>query len=167
MHPNLNYRKSVYEDTEEIRALGLLSYGQHKNVLGDGWTTMQANLCNPATWETVLSTSTGFLCESEGRLVGMAFLVGSGHPTDIYPADTSYIRMVGVHPEFSGLGIARELTGQCIQRARELKENTVMLHTSEFMNAARHIYEKLGFKIVKEIAPHFGKRYWLYALPLR
>jgi len=48
----------------------------------------------------------------------------------------------------------------------ELKEKTIALHTSEFMDAARHIYEGLGFIMVKEIPPRYGKRYWLYRLDL-
>jgi uncharacterized protein (DUF1810 family) len=32
------------------------------------------------------------------------------------------------------------------------------------MDAARHIYESLGFTILKEIPNRFGKRYWLYTL---
>jgi ribosomal protein S18 acetylase RimI-like enzyme len=34
------------------------------------------------------------------------------------------------------------------------------------MNAARHIYEKIGFKIIKELEPRLGKKYWLYELTL-
>jgi len=34
------------------------------------------------------------------------------------------------------------------------------------MDAARHIYEKMGFKRIKELQPIFGKRYWLYHLNL-
>jgi ribosomal protein S18 acetylase RimI-like enzyme len=164
---NLVYRNSTQNDLEKIKALGLLSYGQHSSVLGEGWQLMQTNLSNDRTWENLLNTSTGFLCESEGRLIGMAFLVPNGNPNDIYPADVSYIRMVGVHPDFSGRGIAKELTFMCIQHARKINEGTVMLHTSEFMDAARHIYEQMGFKIVKEIPPRFGKKYWLYSLPLK
>jgi ribosomal protein S18 acetylase RimI-like enzyme len=34
------------------------------------------------------------------------------------------------------------------------------------MSAARHIYEALGFTILQEIAPRYGKKYWLYILEL-
>ncbi len=37
-------------------------------------------------------------------------------------------------------------------------EGIIALHTSEFMNTARHIYEKMGFKAVKELAPHYVKK---------
>jgi hypothetical protein len=34
------------------------------------------------------------------------------------------------------------------------------------MDTARHIYESVGFKVLKEIDQRLGKRYWLYKLDL-
>jgi ribosomal protein S18 acetylase RimI-like enzyme len=75
--------------------------------------------------------------------------------------------MVGVHPHYTGHGIARRLTEKCIEKAKELKEVTIALHTSEFMNAARHLYESMGFKVLREIPNRLGKRYWLYTLDIQ
>jgi ribosomal protein S18 acetylase RimI-like enzyme len=96
----------------------------------------------------------------------MAFLLPSGNPTEIFENDWSYIRMVGVHPGYTGRGIARKLTEECIKLAGELNENIIALHTSEFMDAARHLYESIGFKRLKEIPNRLGKRYWLYTLDI-
>jgi len=54
----------------------------------------------------------------------------------------------------------------CIDRAKKNNEKVIALHTSEFMDAARHIYEGLGFKQVKELQSRYSKRYWLYTLEL-
>ena len=35
------------------------------------------------------------------------------------------------------------------------------------MGSARHIYEKMGFEILKEIEPRLGVKYWLYTLELK
>jgi len=64
------------------------------------------------------------------------------------------------------MGIAKTLTKMCMDHARQTKEKIIALHTSEFMDAARHIYENLGFKELKEIDPIYGKRYWIYILNL-
>ena len=96
----------------------------------------------------------------------MAFLVPHGNPTEIYDENWCYIRFVSVDPEFGGKGIGRQLTENCIQIAIDNKEQTIALHTSEMMNTARHIYESLGFKILKEIEPRLGKKYWLYTLDI-
>jgi ribosomal protein S18 acetylase RimI-like enzyme len=74
--------------------------------------------------------------------------------------------MVGVHPNFSGKGIGRELIKICILFAKESDEKIIALHTSEFMNSARHLYEDLGFVMNKELKPIFDKKYWLYLLKL-
>jgi hypothetical protein len=34
------------------------------------------------------------------------------------------------------------------------------------MHKARHIYESLGFTILREIEPRLGKKYWLYTLDI-
>jgi len=92
--------------------------------------------------------------------------VPNGNPTDIYLTEWCYIRFVSVDPDFRGKGIGKKLTNLCIEKAKENGEQTIALHTSELMDDARHIYESLGFEIVKEIAPRLGKRYWLYKLEL-
>lgn len=96
----------------------------------------------------------------------MAFLIPKGNPSDIYDKDWCSIRFVTVDPDFGGQGIGRKLTTICIDRAIQNGEKIIALHTSELMNNARHIYESLGFKIVREIDPRLGKRYWLYLLQL-
>lgn len=74
--------------------------------------------------------------------------------------------MVAVNPKYRGHGISKKLTQNCIVYATKNGETTIALHTSEFMNAARYIYESLGFERIKELEPLFGKRYWLYQLEL-
>lgn len=96
----------------------------------------------------------------------MAFLVPSGNPTDIYQADWCYIRFVSVHPEFSGKCIGRQLTEKCIEVAKSNNEQILALHTSEMMQKARHIYESLGFAILRELEPRLGKKYCLYTLAI-
>ena len=96
----------------------------------------------------------------------MAYVIPKGNPTDIFQEDWSYIRMVGVNPNYNGNGIGKRLTQLCIDHAKETGENVVALHTSEFMDAARHIYESMGFKQIRELEPRLGKRYWLYQLEL-
>lgn len=100
-------------------------------------------------------------------IVGMIYVLPHGNPTDIFPAEWSHIRMLGVHPNYIGKSIARQLIEMCLQQAHEWNEHTVALHTSEFMDAARHLYEGFGFSILKEIPPLFGKKYWLYTLALQ
>ena len=71
---------------------------------------MQGVLLDEDNFPFIVKNCYGFVCEEDDRLLGMAFLVPSGNPTKIYSEDTSYIRMVGVHPDAVGKGIAQSLT---------------------------------------------------------
>jgi ribosomal protein S18 acetylase RimI-like enzyme len=63
-----------------------------------------------------------------------------------WPAGAGAIRMLAVRPGSRGQGYGRRLTQACLHRARELKVGAIFLYTGTFMAAARHLYEKLGFK---------------------
>jgi ribosomal protein S18 acetylase RimI-like enzyme len=159
----LAYRSGTKADKSEIQRLIVAAYGQYSHLFTPGHrTAWNKGLHNEENVDGLLERSRFFVCETEGKLVGMAFLLPSGNPTDIYPADWSYIRMVGVQPGYEGRGIARTLTTMCMEEAQRLGETTIALHTSEFMDAARHIYGSLGFREVKEIPERFGKKYWLF-----
>ncbi len=161
------YRKAELKDVPALRTLGLASYGRLKNVLTpENWKKMESVLTSDQTFPVLVSTCHAFVCEENSRLLGMAFLVTSGNPTKIYTTDTSYIRMVGVHPDADGRGIAQTLTKLCIDKAKEIHEKTIMLHSAEIMYAARHIYEKAGFKKVRLLDEHYGLEYWLYQMDI-
>jgi ribosomal protein S18 acetylase RimI-like enzyme len=161
------YRMADPKDVAALRALGMASYGRLKNVLTpENWIKMESVITSDQTFPLLVSSCHSFVCEENSRLLGMAFLVPSGNPTKIYSSDTSYIRMVGVHPDADGKGIAQALTKLCIDKAKETGEKTIMLHSAEIMYAARHIYEKAGFKKVRLLDEHYGLQYWLYQMDI-
>lgn len=165
---NITYREGTIQDKDKLKALGLTSYGQFKNELtADNWEKMNNYLSTESSYTELLNTSKCFICEVDKQIVGMAYLVSKGNPTDIFDKDWCYIRMVGVDPKYSGNGIGKRLTQMCIDFAKMNNEDVIALHTSEFMNTARHIYEKMGFKATKELAPRYGKKYWLYLLDIK
>ena len=152
---------------KELKELAQLAYGTHAPALStEGAVAMTNNITKEETWEGLYRSATCFLCTEEERTIGMAYLIPSGNPWKFFEKDWAYIRMVAVRPGYEGQGIGRSLTIKCIEHARSLGEKTIALHTSEYMHAARHIYESLGFRKLKEIAPQWGKRYWIYTLEL-
>jgi len=163
----MKYREGNSDDVAGLQTLALISYGQFQNILAEeNWNRLKAHITNENLFPDLLKASKGFVCEQENEIVGMAFLVPNGNPTEIFQADWSYIRMVGVHPDFGGKGIGKMLTQMCIDFAKSSDEKVIALHTSEYMNAARYIYESLGFKQIRELEPRYGKRYWIYKLDL-
>ena len=167
MNSDFYFRIAETGDSKQLQELGLLSYGQFFPLLSnEAKEKFETNLKDEKKVIELLNTSTCFICLSDEKIVGMAYILLSGNPWDMYPADWSYIRMVGVNPSYSGKGIGKKLTAMCVDFAKSNNEKIIALHTSEMMNAARHIYESLGFKIVRELEPRFGKRYWLYTMKL-
>ncbi len=55
-------------------------------------------------------------------------------------------RLLAVNDEARGKGIGKVLTMACIKRAKKLKLNQVIIHTTEAMQTAWGMYERIGFK---------------------
>ena len=165
---NLTYRYGTKKDLQELKNLAIKSWTPFKEQLTeDNWDSLNKTISNDKTYTELIDQSTCIVCVSDNEdIIGMAFLVPNGNPTDIYEKEWSYIRFVSVDPKFGGQGIGRKLTNMCIDNARQNGEKIIALHTSEIMDNARHIYESLGFKILKEIDQRLGKRYWLYRLDI-
>jgi ribosomal protein S18 acetylase RimI-like enzyme len=165
---NLTYRQGTKDDLQGLKELGIKSWTPfQKELTAENWNSLKQRISNDKTYEELIDQSTCIVCVTDiDNIIGMAFIVPNGNPTDIYLKDWSYIRFVSVDPDFGGQGIGRKLTAMCIDKAKENGEKIVALHTSEIMNNARHIYESLGFEILREIDQRLGKRYWLYKLDL-
>ena len=162
------YGTGSINDLEQLLELSYLSYSQYRSALTpEHWEKLKAGLKDREKLSGLIQKSKVFTCKQGGQIIGMAYLVSSGNPTSIFDKEWCYIRMVGVHPDFRGNGIAKKLTQLCIAHAKASNEKILALHTSEYMDAARHIYEALGFQRLKELDTIFGKRYWLYTLSLQ
>lgn len=162
---NLMYREGTKADLQSLKILGIKSWSPFKLALtDDNWLQLKSTLEDDKTYIKLLESNC-IVCTINGeKIIGMAFLVSRGNPTDIYLKEWSYLRFVSVDPEYEGLGIGRKLITICIDYAKQSGEKIIALHTSEIMLKDRHLYESLGFKILREINPRLGKRYWLYTM---
>ncbi len=163
-----NYRKGNTDDLTKLKQLAIKAWQPfQKELTAENWQSLFGIISDEKTFSDLLEISHCFVCETErNEIVGMAFIVPSGNAFDIFKKDWTVIRFVSVAPEFGGHGIGRKLTEMCIDFAKKNNEKTIALHTSEMMNTARHIYESYGFKILREIKPRLGKKYWLYTLEM-
>lgn len=160
---NLSFRDASLLDLHSLKQLGLDAYKEYASVLtNEHWQVFTGFLEDELRLAELIGKSKVFVCLNNNTIIGMAYFVPSGNPWDVFQADWAYLRLVGVHPNYKGLGLGRTLTMKCIDYAKQTNEKIIALHTSEFMDAARHIYESLGFVKKEEIEPRFGKRYWLY-----
>ena len=92
-----------------------------------------------------------WLAESNGAIAGCVLLVRRS-------ASVAQLRCLLVEPFARGLGVGSALVRQCVAFARAARYRNVTLWTNSVLDAARHIYESQGFRLVKEEAHQsFGK----------
>jgi len=152
---SLIYRTASEKDVAILQDLGMAAYGRLKNQMTPAnWEKMRGSITSKENIPKLITIGFGFVCEKNHHIVGMAFLVPSGNPNQTYSKKTSYIRMVGVHPDAGGKGIAQNLTRLCLEKAKALGEKTISLHSAQVMYAARYIYEKLGFQPIRPLDAH-------------
>ena len=92
------------------------------------------------------------VAEAQGRIQGAVKFypdARQAHQGE-WPPGAASIRLLAVDPASRGRGYGVRLTQACLTLARELQVHTVFLYTGTFMAAARHLYEKLGFKRAPE-----------------
>ncbi len=112
----------------------------------------------------------GFVWEQEGRIIGNASLVPFRHKGK----RIFLIANVATHPDHRRKGIARFLTEQVMQQARQRGADELWLHVREDNPGAVRIYSDLGFveharritwHISKNASPRFPRSNPAFSLP--
>src|SRR5216683_229868 len=94
-----------------------------------------------------------WIAEVNGQNVGHIFLVK--HPTE---PSTAKLRLLLVEPSARGLKLGSALVEECVNFASSVGYKKITLWTQSILVAARHIYQKAGFRLVEEKANRqFGK----------
>lgn len=93
-----------------------------------------------------------WVAERDGQILGAVFMVERSKTV-------AQLRMLYVEPEARGLGIGRQLVSECTRFAQSCGYRKIMLWTNSILDAARHLYQREGYTLVKEESHHsFGHK---------
>lgn len=74
--------------------------------------------------------------------------------------------MLVVSPKARGAGVGRALAQECLARARRDKAEVFALHTSPIMTVALLMYERMGFRFLRDAPAIHGVPYGIYVKSL-
>jgi ribosomal protein S18 acetylase RimI-like enzyme len=98
---------------------------------------------------TTIHSGEGILlvAEFEGNLEGAVKFFPDAAQAGLgrWPPGAASMRTLAVRPSSRNRGYGRLLVQECLRRARELGISTIYLYTGRFMQAARDLYEMMGF----------------------
>ncbi|MDQ6598697.1 GNAT family N-acetyltransferase [Bacillus salipaludis] len=141
-------KELLEEEKEAVRQLLVESYQQYKyeynnaRVWEEYLTNIKASVDNPEV-EKIL------IAKSNDNILGTLQLFLSSEKAYQRPELQIFspiIRLLAVHPEARGRGIAQELLKAGLQFAKSQGANKLYLHTGDKMQKAIRLYKWFGFK---------------------
>ncbi len=151
---DLHIRNADIRDQEAIRDVTLSAYEEYATKMPpDAWEGYSANIVSTLA---DVKPAEQIVAEQNGRVVGSVLLYPAGtfvHPPNGAPIVQEFpeVRLLAVAPDARGQGIGTALMQECIRRARLAGVPMLDLHTTDIMEVAMRMYERLGFFRAPEI----------------
>lgn len=158
----LEIRPARDDELDIVASLAVDAYAEYaEHMSPDAWSAFAQNIANVRGRSNEAEI---IVADRDGKLVGTVTLFTQRGTQ----ADSYGVRLLAVPPAERGTGVGRALMEHCIERARRDGKDRVVLTTTQEMESARDLYERLGFTrdpaLDHEMAP--GVRAEGYALKL-
>ena len=140
-------------DRDAIEAVTLAAYQEYTATIGAQWKGYRQNIL--ATLAAAVP-GTQIVALDDDRVVGAVLLYPAGASIE-KPGGTTLtltwpeVRLLAVAPSAQGRGVGVALMNECIHRARTAGATALTLHTTDVMQAAIRLYERLGFERVHDL----------------
>ena len=156
-------RDFIAADTPQVNALGVAAFEAYRDAYSD-WPAFRARI---STMSSLADSGEIIVAEHEGRIVGAVAYIGQGKPkSDIFLPEWPIMRMLVVTPDAQGQGVGRALAHECTRRAQRDGAAVFALHTSELMQVALPMYQRMGFRRWSDAPTTYGVKYAIYVKDL-
>lgn len=140
-------RNAELADRDATREVLMDAYGQYEQVLPEPlWNQYKESILASVDGA---DTKARLVAVLNGEVVGSVFLFDSSEAAYGLPdlhIHSPIIRLLAVSKKARGYGVATELIRASAKLARDLGAETLHLHTSDMMDSAVRLYERLGFE---------------------
>jgi len=159
-------RRATPLDSSAINKLCVEAYHEFESSIGSAdWQQLRDRLSRASD---LSSLGELIVAEDATLLLGVVLYIPPGKSDGVsIPCQWASIRMLAVSPLCRGRGIGRELTQECINRARRDGAEALGLTTGKMMKIAQPMYERMGFKKDAELGVRFGVKHARYVLVLK
>jgi predicted N-acetyltransferase YhbS len=151
----LKIRDARSKDHDAARKITISAFQQYAAVMPPPrWEGYRENILATLT-DVALAQQ--IVAEKEGVIVGSVLLYPPGTAFSIPdegPLACPEVRLLAVAPEARSQRIGGALMQECIRRARSLGASCLNLHTTDMMQVAKQMYERMGFVRAPELDFH-------------
>jgi GNAT superfamily N-acetyltransferase len=165
-----NIRDARADERAAIRALTLAAYAEYATIMASSaWAGLHQAVLAGLDAESGVER---IVAEQDGALLGSVLLyspAANAYGDALAATGWPELRLLAVAPAARGRGVGTALVEECIQRARRAGAGALGLHTSESLQTAIRMYERLGFVRAPEgdFQPDGAELVIAYRLPLQ
>ena len=150
---DLRIRDARPSDRDAIEAVTLAAYEQYAAAMPAHWDLYRQNILSTLA---AADPRAQIVAEAGDRTLGSVLLYPAGtviarHGGGSITLPSPEVRLLAVAPAARGQGVGFTLMQECIRRARRSGATTLTLHTTEIMQAAVRLYERIGFVRAQEL----------------